>query len=80
MGLLNRMGGGAPPPQGAPMGGGQMPQPPMMGGGAPPQAAPQQDPMQQIVEMLRQRGVPVDQMPPQQLQQIVMQIMQGGQG
>jgi hypothetical protein len=80
MGLLNRAALGAQPQGGgmggAPMGGGMPPRPPMMGGGAPPQAP--QDPMQQIIEMLRQRGVPVDQMPPQQLQQLVMQVMQGG--
>ena len=45
--------------------------PPMQGGG-------QGDPMMQIVEMLRAQGVPVDQMPPQQLQQLIMQMMQGG--
>lgn len=46
---------------------------------APPQmSAPMQqgDPMEPIKEMLRQRGFPVDQMPPQQLQLLVMQVIQ----
>jgi len=36
----------------------------------------QGDPMESIKEMLRQSGYPVDQMPPQQLQALVMQVIQ----
>lgn len=42
-------------------------------------AMQQSDPMGPVMDMLRQQGFPVDSMPPQQLQALVMQVLQQGQ-